>query len=434
MSEYTGQPANVTSVGTGIPWQLPSLATDTGTGVSQQALITSVAISGNVVTFHTVALLHPYVAGQSVSISGMAISTFLNGAVLVVLPGATTTQFTANYSHANLATVTDVGVAQSDASVGYTLAQNVVPTPPPGTGHYQMFFPAKLQGGGQTSGVEIVFHTPYGYTVSGNACAGFSGNSFSPTLSSSAVLPTPVLPTGAAIATISLVVMGQKTIPSGYSALISLSAHHTGDIGDFATFSLNGSWSKYTYPLGSDLTVLNGTSFLFKVQSSDYTQQVSYSGSVTACGVLVDFTMPTGTPPTSGVLQTLTGINCGIVIPSGASITGLQVNFTSGLDYGTSSVLSVQLTASGTPVGTAKSVSVAAWPTEYVLGGPTDKWGSSLSTSADAGTVGVNVSGTVAANSQVDLNALAITVWYITPIGPGKSVIWVSVGNTRPRM
>jgi hypothetical protein len=70
------------------------------------APITSYSITGNVVTFTAENNL---AAGQSVVITGTG--TFLDNQTLTVLAGGTTTQFSANYTHANVATTTIPGLA-----------------------------------------------------------------------------------------------------------------------------------------------------------------------------------------------------------------------------------------------------------------------------------------------------------------------------------
>jgi hypothetical protein len=66
-------------------------------------VVTGYSITGNVITVF-VDTPNPFLAGQSVSLSGFLTSTFLNGQTLTVqAAGLTTTQFQASFTHANAA-------------------------------------------------------------------------------------------------------------------------------------------------------------------------------------------------------------------------------------------------------------------------------------------------------------------------------------------
>lgn len=79
------------------------------TVVEASAFITSFSISGNVVTFQSV---NPFVVGNTVTISELTTGTYLNGQTLTILSaGQSSTQFEANFPHANVISTADHGRA-----------------------------------------------------------------------------------------------------------------------------------------------------------------------------------------------------------------------------------------------------------------------------------------------------------------------------------
>jgi len=86
-----------------------------GANCSFAAPITSFAIAANVVTFQAV---NNFIPGEQVQISGMITGTYLNGQVLTVRQaGLSTTQFSANFTHP------DVASADSGTAIGLQTAQ-----------------------------------------------------------------------------------------------------------------------------------------------------------------------------------------------------------------------------------------------------------------------------------------------------------------------
>jgi len=78
------------------------------------AQITAFAITSNVVTFTAA---NAFTAGQLVVISGLAVGTYLNGQVLVVSStGLSSTQFEASFTHADVTSTNDSGVATAQNS------------------------------------------------------------------------------------------------------------------------------------------------------------------------------------------------------------------------------------------------------------------------------------------------------------------------------
>jgi hypothetical protein len=83
-----------------------------------QDLITSYSITGNVITV-TVSAPNPFVVGEQASLYGFPTSTFLNGQTVTILAaGFSTTQFEANFTHANVAATTENGITSLLGSAG----------------------------------------------------------------------------------------------------------------------------------------------------------------------------------------------------------------------------------------------------------------------------------------------------------------------------
>ncbi len=78
-------------------------------GCSIQDDITSFSIANNVVTFLAA---NSFTAGESVTVAGLKVGTYLNGQTLTVLSaGLSATQFEAAFTHANVAPTADAGTA-----------------------------------------------------------------------------------------------------------------------------------------------------------------------------------------------------------------------------------------------------------------------------------------------------------------------------------
>lgn len=76
---------------------------------AQQATITAFSISSNVVTFTAA---NKFFVGDTVQIQGLATGTYLNNQTLTVLSsGLSTSQFSANFTHANVGSTSDSGTA-----------------------------------------------------------------------------------------------------------------------------------------------------------------------------------------------------------------------------------------------------------------------------------------------------------------------------------
>lgn len=85
--------------------------------------ITNIAITSNVLTVNV--NVNHFTAGNLVVFSGVGTADFLNGITVTVLAGVTSTQFTANYTHADYASAADTGsVLYAINSSGAVLAPN----------------------------------------------------------------------------------------------------------------------------------------------------------------------------------------------------------------------------------------------------------------------------------------------------------------------
>lgn len=427
MQQYTGTPSVLANAGTGIPWQLPENATAGGIGSATAATIESVAISGNVATFTTVNQPTPFVAGQAVVIANMVVNTFLNNVTLVVLAtGLSATQFSANFTHADLASTSDAGTATP--TTAFAFAQNIDGAYTPGPGQYVTY--AMIEGPWSGGGVFTAnqLNLPCCYQAHGQEASGYGGASVGePTISTiSPSAPVPTMPPGANIVGIYAVALASKDTSGG--GLVDLTAYMSD--GTNYPFVMTGSWER-SGPLSStNLSVLTSSYFQLSVYSSNY-ESGAYWGSVTAVGFAIVYDFPGGgTPVPANQLQTLEGTNCGFSTPPNTVAAGIEVTLNTGIAYGTTCTLDVQLTLAGTPVGTPKTITVGPWSSSYVLGGPADIWGLvGLRGNQISGSngLGVNVSGTLADNTQVNLNSLQATAF----VNIARPRVWVRIGTTR---
>jgi DNA-binding beta-propeller fold protein YncE len=98
-----------------------------GTNCPFAAPITSFSITSNVVTFQAA---NNFIPGEQVQISGLGIGTYLNGQILTVLKtGLSSTQFSANFTHADVLSKTDSGAAiglQTAQITSLSINSNVV--------------------------------------------------------------------------------------------------------------------------------------------------------------------------------------------------------------------------------------------------------------------------------------------------------------------
>lgn len=422
----TATPQSVTTQGAGIAWQTPGAATGTGTGTAQPITITSVGISGNVVTFGTAPQSEPLVAGQTVTLSQMAKNTFLDGQVLTVLAtGLSTTGFEANFTHANVATGIDAGVATPSTS--FTSAQTYAGAVTPPAGQYVAYAqPTAAQSSVFTSGYygsgsfSPYYYDAYGFgAVMGGS--GVNGGPFAPTLTASnSVTSTPALPAGAVIQAIYAIAKGTRTDPgnqANYYVKVS-NGSNTVTLLDYLQF--NNTWASTS--LGTNLAAALAYTFTFSIQSTGENVLPGSNPFGVNCvtGFAIVYSLSSGSPlpPSASQLQTLTATNLGLAVSG--NIQGVEVNLDAGLRGAGTGILTAQLTLAGVPVGTPKTLAAGAWSTPQTLGGASDLWGLSSLTAAQvngSNGLGVNISGVLNA-PEIDLNGLQLAV---TETGPTVS-------------
>lgn len=85
----------------------------------QTAIITSVSITGNVLTVN-LAGRNPFAAGKPIQLSGLTEAPFLNGETVTVLPTPVVNGFSANFVHADYAAAADTGTATYGVANGVT--------------------------------------------------------------------------------------------------------------------------------------------------------------------------------------------------------------------------------------------------------------------------------------------------------------------------
>jgi len=103
--------------------------------------ISNVAVTSNVLTIQSVNTLQ---AGDQVTLSGLTTATFLNGQTVTVLSsGLSSTQFSANYTHADYAAASDTGTASIPSAPWIAKAGlgnlNVHPTSTAGAALWQTY-------------------------------------------------------------------------------------------------------------------------------------------------------------------------------------------------------------------------------------------------------------------------------------------------------
>ena len=417
-------PDSSASIGVGIPWLNPSADSNSGEGSNQVALITGFSITDGVVTFETAMQQIPMVAGQSVVITGMGIGTYFNNETLTV-KDPTPTSFEASFSHADIAETVDFGEATPDTQFAY--AQNVnYPTP---DGQSTVFaVPEGNQSGpnlssGTCFGASLApwrFIAGDGYGLGVNGCPLF----MTPASWESTAIGIPELPAGAVVQSIFAVAVGTAYVnPGGGSPFFFVNYP-----GGPSFFALDGTLQQGPN-LGTDLAVLADTNFEIQITNtaaSDPGEVNTFGNNISFFGVAINFTAP-GAPVPSTQLQTLAARNMGLTIPPDAPVTGIQINLQTGMQYGSAATLLVQLTLNGVPVGSPKAIPVGPWATSYTLEDTAAGWGipGIIGSQVNGPTgLGVNISGSLPQDAQVNLNDLNGEVFYtINGIGEGNATL-----------
>jgi hypothetical protein len=438
----TSSPSSVVNQGSGIVWQSPSAATATGIGSNQPALITGFSISGNVVSFTTATQAVPLVAGQVVTVS-MVNTSYLDTTLTVLSSGLGSTSFSANFTHADVSTTFDSGIATPTTTFAY--AQNQEGDSPPGGTYVVYSTPTTTTPEAGAGGCFGMSFLPYYIYSNVSVGVGVNGCPFGATTqtSSSGFCPIPTLPVGAVVTGMYPVAMG--THVGGFEAAFECSAG--GSPGAYS-FPLDGTFQKCPNSLGTDLSILSSTYFTLTMASTlETSTPYTWTASVPFYGVAVEYTISGGSPIPSTQVQTLAATNfTGFgSISSNDLITGVQVNLASGMEFGSDATLSVQITLNGTPVGTAMTQTVGSWSTPYPFGEDGALWGISSNPlpGSDAAIIGVNANVTLPNGSQINLNDWTMTLYVTTPLtlfllanavtieqGASSNLLWVVGGYT----
>jgi hypothetical protein len=154
-----------------------AVALSNPSGIPLQDGVTGYNITANVVTVF-VAAPNPFLPGQTVTLSGFPTSTFLNGQTLTLLTaGFSTTQFQANFAHANVATTTEGGTVSLPGMVQPGLltfvdvsGDTILSTPS------VLSFPAPTTAGTTTVAPAPTFVNPLQFSLTPNGSEGFIVN------------------------------------------------------------------------------------------------------------------------------------------------------------------------------------------------------------------------------------------------------------------
>jgi len=409
-------PESATSAGDGIAWANPSSAT--AGSLPAVANVTGFSISSNVVTFIA---NNAFESGQYVVLATTD-ALFLNGlTVQIISTGLSNTQFEFNFPWSDTSLSAESGTATPVANNFASVTEPAIPF--------------SLNAGESIAwSLPTTFSTPevdgtnFAAAEAGAAASAWQQGGAFGTSSGSPFLATvgcswsgfqaPSLPAGATISRIYPVfyATGQvlsNSVAVNYSASITSGQVWSGSI-------LLGSFSQqYTAPdasksLGNTLAIVSQAELDITVKSTDYAPgTITSAAAISQVALAVYYTL-SGTPPPAGQTQTLELTGTGLSLPSGAVVTGIAVNFDSGMAFGTVTSANVQLTVSGSPVGNAKTYTPSTWPTASSLGSSSDLWGQGSMSGADANNMGVNVSALLTSDSQLNLNGMSVTVYYET--------------------
>jgi hypothetical protein len=407
--DVTFIPEDAANDGTGIPWQQPDEATANGSPAS--ATINGWSVTGGVMTF---AADNDFTDNEFVTFGDVDVADYLNGLTFQVLSsGLSSTHFAISLGLPDTGFTADSGTATPTFP---NYAWVALPNPPfaPSPGEFAtLVFPTSAASPNSTYTGFAGFDSANSAAswVIGGAIAG-GGGPFLPGVACgwSGFVP-PTLPVGAVITRIFAVIQAsgaltgnaQDVILTGTSGASSSSVElPTGSIAQ--QFYAPDSLGNTSAAISAATIALSYFDTLEK--DGPNTLDVLYSA------LAVYYTLSSGSPPSPGQTQTLELTGTGLSLPSDAVVTGVEVNFASGLESGTAIDETIQLTVSGTPVGNAKAINPGAWPSPYSLGGNGDLWGQGGMTGAQANELGVNFATVLNAGSQLNLNDVSVTVFY----------------------
>jgi hypothetical protein len=311
-------------------------------------VVTGYSIANNVITVFVDAP-NPFLAGQSVSLSGFLTATFLNGQTLTVqATGLSTTQFQASFTHANaagseIATATYLGPQQGLITIVDFSGDTILTTPQVQTNPSYFIL--------NTSGTQ-------GYTVNGQGQFDFFGTSNPSSLITSQISQT-TLPANSTAVTLS------AFTPSSTNPTIFVPQVSTSTVA-----ALNGSAALYdSVSVGANPIYVVGTDGTPRVYAlSQGTTPGTSTGSAAAIEVAttnslaVSSTIPLGINPVYGVMTA--DDRRAFLLNKGPSILGSTCNPTANPtpNAGTISVINVVNNApdSTTPAICVPAISVGS--------------------------------------------------------------------------
>ena len=409
-------PEDAANAGDGVPWQNP-----VGALVSvspSSATITSWSVSGGVMTFIAD---NNFTSGEPVTFAAMVAGSFLNSITLVVISaGLSSTQFSVDFPYPDTGSTADSGNA-TPAIPDY--ASLNLPNPPfaPNAGEYIAYsLPTSALS------PESGFTTFAGAKASIAAASWIAGGECSTVNAGTPDTPflaevncgwsgftVPTLPVGAVITRIfPVVVMTNVDTASGIYVTLSAGVG-VSEVWNVGAVNGQNSAPSPAYSLGSADSDITGA--YVNLNLTARTGPWPGGANISSVLLAIYYTVGSGAPPANQA-QTLELTGTGLAIPSGAVVTGIQMNFASGLAFGGASDETVQLTVSGSPVGSSKSINPGAWPSPYLLGGSGDLWGQGSMSGAQANNLGANFSSGLNSGSQLNLNDVSLTVYYETSV------------------
>ena len=416
VADLTFVPDSGATVGDGIPWQQPMEAV--ASGAPPSAAITSWSVSGGVMTFIAE---NRFTAGEFVAFADMDGGDFLNGLTLPVLSsGLSVTQFEVSFPWPDTVSTDDSGTATA-ALPNY--ASVAVPSPPftPNPGEsvaYSLPTSALSAEVGATTFAGAKAGIAAASWIAGGACGtANTGLWDTPFLAEVdcgwSGFTVPDLPAGAVITRIYPVLfISNLSIGAGMYVTISAGVGMA-EVWNNNTGTIDGQNTAPgpEYSLGSTDADITGA--YVNLNLTARTGPWPGGADISSVALAVYYTVPGGGPP-SNQTQVLELTGGGPSLPADAVIAGVEVNFETGLAFGTASVETAQLTVVGAPVGSPKPLTPGAWPSPVSLGGNGDLWGQESMLGAQANELGVNFAANLDAGSQLNLNDVSITVFYET--------------------
>lgn len=407
VTETTFIPEDAESEGDGSPWQNPEEALVSA--APSPAAITSWSVSGGVMTF---VANNDFASGNPVAFATMVAGFFVNGLTFEVLSaGLSSTQFAISLSHPDIGTTADSGTATL-AIPDYASIALLNPPFAPNPGEYVTFVLPTSAASPESSYTGFAGFNSANSAVSrlsGGSVAGGGGPFLGQVACGWSGFVPPTLPVGAVITRMyPTMLAGGDLAGVGQGVFFSGTSGASSSTTEIPSGAVSGQFSPPD-SIGNTSAAISAASIALSYDDS-LEQDGPNNVNVSLVALAVYYTAPSAPP--ANQTQTLELTGTGLSLPSGAVITGVEVNFASGLAFGTAVDETVQLTVSGTPVGTTKAINPGAWPSPYSLGGNGDLWGQSSMSGAQANDMGLNFIANLNSGSQLNLNDVSVTVFY----------------------